>query len=180
MIDIMRKKMALAGLILLIIGVVLFFGGGDLGLHGIVKTETMTQTSSGIYQSTSFTVVTGNVTIVTSDPASGIYIVHTSDAHLVDASNIAQYALMHGIISNTSGVGTLTFTSMMGGTYTIISITNSSTSPHITLTNESEGSLLFSLLPTILGMLFGFVGLIVLIVGLILKTKRPALPDAAY
>lgn len=176
----MRKKIVMIGLIIFVVGVVLFFGGGDLGLHGLVKTETMTESSTGVYQSPSFTVLSGNLTIVTSEPGTTLYIIHSSDSYLVNASNVKQYAITGGTTSNTSGVSTLAFTSMSAGTYTIVSVSTSNAIAKITLTNEADSSLIFSLLPTILGIMLGFVGFVMLIIGLILKNKTPPLPDAAY
>ncbi len=174
----MRKNIVIIGLILLVIGVALFFGGGDLGLHGLVKSETMTAVSTNEYQSSSFSVTAGSIVIITSHPASSLYIVHTSDASGVNSSNIAHYEVSGGTSNNTSGVTTLEFTSLTAGSYTVVSFSDQKTS--VTLTNEVVSSLILSLIPTLLGLLLGFIGFIVLIVGLVLKRKNPPLPDASY
>ncbi len=174
----MRKKIAVIGLVLLVAGVAIFFAGGSLGIRGLINDETMSAKGSGEFMSPVFNVSSGELVLITSNPASSIYLIPSADASIVNSSNVGNYKVAGGTYANNSGVTTIEYTSISSGTYNIVSFTSSS--PKVTLTKEPVNSLLVALLPTIIGGIMAFAGFIVLIIGLVLRRKEPPMPDLNY
>ncbi len=173
----MRKNIVIIGLILLIVGVALFYAGGDLGISGIATSPTFTEKGTSKWESSSINVLSGQLLVLTSNN-SKTALIPSSDASVVTSSNVDKYEV-NGSTTTTSGVTTIEYTSITPGTYVIV--TFGTYQAKVTMIKKSIDSLLVSLLPVLLGGVLGFVGFIVLIVGLVLKKKQlPPNPDMTY
>ncbi len=173
----MRKNIVIIGLVLLIVGVALFYAGGDLGISGITTSPTFTEKGTSQWDSSSIQVSSGQLIVLTSND-SKTYLVPGSDASSVTSSNVGSYEV-NGTVSTTSGVTTIEYTSISPGTYVII--TFGTHQAKVSMIKKSIDSLLVSLLPVLLGGVLGFVGFIVLIVGLVMKKKQlPPNPEMTY
>ena len=164
----MRKKIVIIGLVLLIVGIALFYGGGVLGVKGLSASPTFKELKTGEWNSTAVVVSSGELLVLTSS-TNQTYLVHSSDIGVVSKSNVKNYEI-NGTETTTGGVTTLEFTSITPGNYNIVAF--GSKAPSVTLIKNSINSLLLELLPLIIGGVLGFVGFIVLIVGLVLRKKQ--------
>lgn len=173
----MRKNIVIIGLILLIIGVALFYAGGDLGISGISTSPTFTEKGTSQWDSSTIQVSSGQLIVLTSND-SKTFLIPSNDVNLVTSSNVNNYEI-NGTATTTSGITTIEYTSITPGTYVVV--TFGSHQAKVTMIKKSIDSLLVSLLPILLGGILGFVGFIVLIVGLVLKKKQlPPNPDMTY
>jgi len=168
----MRKKIAVIGLVILIVGIALAAGGyyetTSVGLHSAVKTDPYNITTG--YMTNNVTVSSGyEVIMISNDTHAGL--IKVSD--LSKANNITN--LEHYEITPTSHTSNdRIYTDLAAGTYVFIAFNTSM--PVITYeyapltTIEVGGSLL------VIGGIAAFVGFIVLIIGLVLKKKKPENP----
>jgi len=168
----MRKKIAVIGLVILIVGIALAVGGiqEDKSLvHTTVKTDPYNTTTTG-YMTDNITVSHGyEVLVISSDTHSGLI----KASNLPKADNITN--LEHYEITPTSHASDeMIYTGLPAGTYVFIAFNTSMpviTYEYASLTTmEIGGSLL------VIGGIAAFVGFIILIIGLVLKKKKPENP----
>lgn len=167
----MRKRLLLIGVIILIIGVA-FSVAGFVGEHNLVpiSSQTMTQTSSGIWASSSLNVKSGSVLEVTSS-SNSTYLVNTSDAGQVDASNIAKYEI-HPLTTTTADSLHILEYDNISGSFTVVS--TSSSKPTVTTTLIANIGMVAVLgLLLIIGVVLAIAGFIIAIIGAVLKPKNP-------
>ncbi len=167
----MRKKIAVIGLVILIVGIAMAAGGyyetSTVALHTTVKTDPYNKTIS---MTDNITVSSGyEVIIISNYTHEGL--IKASD--LKNADNITN--LEHYEIKPTTHTSDdRVYTDLPAGTYVFIASSTSTPSisyEYASLTTiEIGGSLL------VIGAIAAFVGFIVLIVGLVLKKKEPKNP----
>ena len=170
----MRKKIALIGLVVLIIGIAIV-AGGYYETISVLSHDEHTAVRSDPSNKTEYT--TNNMTI-----SSGYELIVTANyTHegLIKASDLSKVnnntTLAHYAINSTAPVsGGMIYTGLAAGTYVFVAF-NSSTptigyvyAPSTTI--ELGGSLIA------VGAIAAFTGFIMLIVGLILKKKEPKNP----
>ena len=173
----MRKNIVIIGLVLLIAGVAIFYAGGDLGIRGISVPQTFTEKGANQWDSSSIQISTGQLIVLTTNN-SKTFLVPASDASVVTSNNITHYQI-NGTATTTSGVTTIEYTSLSPGAYVIV--TFGAHSSKVSMIKETINTLLIKLLPILLGGVLGFVGFIVLIIGLVLRKKQlPQDPGITY
>jgi hypothetical protein len=172
----MRTKIAIIGLVLMVVGIALFFGGGELALGHTSAPQTLTLAKGGEWASSDINVSAGSLVIVTSSTPN-VYLVSSSNLGKLNDTNVGQYAI-NSTKTTAAGETTIDFSNLTAGQY--LTISTSAARPNISVVNEGLNSLITALLPFILGVVLGFVGFIILIVGLLLKKKLPKDPEQVY
>lgn len=174
----MRKKLVIIGAVVLIIGVVLFFAVSEELLATSNVGQIQTGAGSGEWKSPMLNVTSGGqVTLISSSASSAL--IPASDLSKVTSSNLASYALKTSSGFKNLSVGTVSVYMPPAGSYYIV--TFSSTAPTLTYTVVNSASLTVVLgLLEIVAIVMGIAGLIVLIVGAVLKEKHREDPLNLY
>ncbi len=170
----MRKKIALVGLVVLIIGIAMAAGGYyettstlSHDLHTAVKSDPSNKTE---YITNNMTMSSGYELIVTSN---------STHEGLIKASDLSKVnsnaSLGHYLIKPTSSAaGAEVYTGLAAGTYVFVAFNN--TTPAIGYEYASLTALQLGGSLIVIGAIAAFIGFIILIVGLVLKKKEPKNP----
>lgn len=163
----MRKKIVLIGLALLIAGIAII--GVSLYEMSALSTinSSLTQVSSNEWRSDLINVNSSGVLTVTTNATSGFGLIPASDLSVVTASNLASYAVGYDTSTTSGSLNAFVYDQINGQYYFVIFSSSEPTMTYLFLTAEGEifGELL------IVGAGIAFVGLVMAIVGAILKKK---------
>ena len=173
----MRKGVLVVGIVLLVVGVAMVGGSlfeTDHALSGLLNPsrgmgDTMNSNRNGEFYSTVLNATPGNYIMVTSGAPH--YLIPSDDLSVVNSSNVGAYAVS---AYQTSGNNTL-YTSLNGSYYVVVF----GPAPPIVGYDviASITGLVWSVAVLGLGVIFAIAGLIVAVIGAILKPKRlPRVP----
>ena len=166
----MRKKIAIIGVVLLIVGVAFF----AIATEGILSTTTastqMLQQNTGEWASSEINISSGyQLTMITNNTSFGV--VPASDLSSVTNSNLQSLGISPKSETNQTSLGVVSTFSPAAGSYYIIVFDK--TMPSVTYTTATSlGSIVLYGILELVGIIVGIAGFIVLIVGLILKKKN--------
>ncbi len=166
----MRKKLLLIGIIILVVGVV-FAAVDTFGAAHFTSSATLTLTkdSQGIFASKGIKVASGNIFTIESK-SSSTYLVSFSDLSNVNSSNIAKYEV-HPLTKTVSDSITAFVYDNISGTFAVVSLSSSVSTVTTALITNSGGVVAMALL-LILGIVLAIAGVIVTILGAVLKPKN--------
>ncbi|SMD31018.1 hypothetical protein [Picrophilus oshimae] len=162
----MRKKIAIIGVVILIIGIAVFATGSYEGTHLLHRS--VSEIRTGEYKTDNITLKSGDILAVTSPPS--VYgLIPLNDIKIVNSTNINKYSLKP-LVSSSTAVEYLV-NSTNSGSYAFVMFTSAVSS---TFTYEYGA---FSTIEVIgvlalFGIIIGVIGFIILIAGLILKPKQ--------
>ncbi len=160
----MRKKIAIIGIILLVIGVAML-AVGVYGASGSITTiSTFNQPNTGEYVSTQFA-ADSSETLVVSSPSSIGGLVPAQDVNTVSSTNINSYAASY----NATAGGTEVYYGL-SGTYCYVAFSSTSPNSTIIILNTAVATEYGVL--AIGGIAFAIIGIIIAIVGAVLKVKK--------
>lgn len=162
----MRKKILIIGVVLLVIGVAI----GGTSLYETSKevknvSKTMYTGQNGDYYSAILTPSsTGYISVVSS---SETYLIPSQDLAVVDSSNVMDYA-----IAPTITTASATIYSDLNGSYYVVAF--GSTTPTVTYTvlELNLGLIGIIAISMIIGFILAIAGIIITIIGAILKPKN--------
>ncbi len=158
----MRKKVVIAGLILLIVGIAIIVAGGFASLGISKKGNTINNIKPGEYATPEF-IFNGSYTLTISGAPSDSALIYSSNYSVVNATNFNKYAIKP--VNTINGV--LTYSISSGSYYFVIF---SLSTPHITYTEIPVGASLYLFgIIGIVGIALFIGGIITAIAGLILK-----------
>lgn len=170
----MRKKIAIIGLIMLVVGIAMFAISTFGVLHSTTVGTAMTQQSSGIWASSEINISSGyQLTLITHTSSFGV--VPASDLSSVTSSNLTSLSISWTAQTNTS-VGTVTTYSPASGSYYLVVLSSSMPSATYSTATSLTAIAVYGILDVV-GIIVGIIGFIVLIVGLILKRKDVGPPN---
>lgn len=163
----MRKNIVLIGLVLLIVGVAII--GVSLYEMSALSdiNSSLTQVSSNEWRSDVINVNSSGVLTITTSETSGFGLIPASDLSAVTASNLANYAVGYDTSTTSGSQNAFVYDQLSGQYYFVIFSSSTPTMTYLFLT--AEGEIFAELL--IVGAGVAFVGLIMAIVGAILKKK---------
>ncbi|MGC8995343.1 MAG: hypothetical protein ACP5JT_01445 [Thermoplasmata archaeon] len=159
----MRKSLVIIGTIIFVLGVILFGVGTYLSESSIIKLNKWYNYKSDIWISDEINSTGEEIIIV--NVSKNIYLINSTELSLINKSNIK--SMSQNSIANSSGE--LTFI-IQKGSYYLVTFSNST--PTIYYYYAHESSLLINGLILFLGIIFGIVGIIILIIGFVLKPKK--------
>lgn len=164
----MRKKIAIAGAIVLIVGIAIFGVSLQQTFANTTVGTQMSQHSNGEWASNEINISSGNkLTLITN--ASDFGVIPAKDLSSLTSGNLNSYELTPTGNTSTSS-GSVYVYSPNSGSYYIVAFAGSS--PSVTYTTASSlGAVAAYGIFLIVGVILGFAGFIVLIVGLVLKRK---------
>lgn len=169
----MRKVLVIVGVVILVLGIVLFAAGALSALGSTTIITAFNQPQTGEYVSTELVMNASSVAVVTS-PASNGGLIPAQDLAALNSSSVSSY-----VITPKSTVGgSETYRNLTGGYY-YVSFSATQPSSRIVIT----GGHLRAVGLLVLGGIVLFVaGIIVAIVGAVLKKRPPAKepPDPYY
>lgn len=162
----MRKIVVIIGVVVLLLGIGLFAGGAFGALGSITVDRTFTQSQNGEYVSAEIA-LNKTSDIVVSSPASVGGIIHAQDLSLVTSANFNSYAIPY----NSTSAGSDIYKSVSGDFY-YIAFTSTQPSTTIVATPVRSSALGFGVL-VLLGIVCVVAGIVIAVVGAILKSKAP-------
>ncbi len=165
----MRKKMAIVGAVILIAGVVMFFSVSAEILGSTTVGNSLSKAGNGEWETPELNVTFGGEVTVISN-SSDVALVPASDISTLTSSNIMNYSISPKSGANTSA-GSVSVYTPPAGSYYFVSFSKSSPSITYTVLNSAGTAIVYGLLE-IAAVIMGIGGLIVLIVGVILKEKN--------
>lgn len=160
----MRKKMLIIGIVILIVGIVMFGASAYTTGNNANRSNTWNGYKSGEYISSPLNFSGQNV-ITYTYKGSGIGIVTASVLPTVNSTNLAQLS-----ISPTTSVGSEKVYDLGTGTYYIVSFSNST--PTLSYTYLKVSNILITGVLTLIGLILLIVGVIIAIIGAVMKKKR--------
>jgi hypothetical protein len=165
----MRKKIALIGLVIFLVGIVLA-GVSLAGTYSLTHTSgTVNAVTSGEWDSGEINVTSGGLLTVTTSVSSNYGLVKAADISSVSATTLGSYALSSNTSTSAASHQILTYQDLNGSYYFVVF---SSFSPSILIAYITDFSqevvYALMLLP---GGAMAVIGFIVGIVGVILKRK---------
>ncbi|OWP57444.1 MAG: hypothetical protein B2I17_00590 [Thermoplasmatales archaeon B_DKE] len=167
----MRKKIALIGVIVLVIGVVLV-AAGLAGTLSMTKTYThSTEISSTEWTTSEINMTSGGLLTVTGATGSDTGLVTSADLSSVNSSNIASYA----VAPNNTVHGTVTFEGLSGHYYYVVFSSSSPSISAVYINNIGNEVVYAAML--VPGGVLAFIGFVVAIIGVILKKKPQGPPQ---
>ena len=162
----MRKNILIVGLVLLVIGIALIgvstFSLGHSSSATFSSSTVMIQGPNGDYHSQELNVTSGDVISVST--ASKVYLIPASDLVVANQSNVNSFAISP-LSSSSSAV---TYNDLTGSYYVVVFSTSS---PSVAYVVGNTGSLISAGIMIIIGGLLFFIGLIITIIGAVLKKK---------
>jgi hypothetical protein len=162
----MKTRTVVIGLVILVIGVVLFFGGAIGALGSISINNTFTQPHPGEYVSAEITLNTTSGLAVASPAATG-GIIHAQDLGLVNSTNLGTYVIPY----SSSAAGTDIYKSLVGDYYYVaFSTTQPGTTIVATPAKVSVAS--YGVL-VLAGIVLAIAGIVVAIIGAFQKNRPP-------
>lgn len=163
----MRKKIVLIGLVLLIIGVVIL--GISLYETAALSDENsaLVQVSTGEWRSNLISMNSTGILEVTTSVSSDFGLVPASEINVITASNLASHVVNYDTPSTAGSLNAFTYDQISGNYYFVIF---SSSTPSFSYTYLPAEAILFGEF-LVVGSGIAFVGLIMAIVGAILKKK---------
>ena len=168
----MRKKIAMTGLVLFVIGVLLIAGFFLTGFSLPKATKTVSEVSAGEWD-TGLILATPNGTLaVVASSNSNYGLIPSSDLSQVTSTNLASLAIKPLSSTTIDSHLAVTYENLNGSYYFVM---YSSSAPKITVTfiGNSDLSAAHGLL-ILTGGALSFIGLIVGIVGLVMRKKVPS------
>lgn len=164
----MRKKIAIIGVVLLIVGVALYVGATEGLMTTTIVNTKMVQTSTGEWTSLELNTSSGSqLSLVTEN--SSYALVPSNDMSKINSGNVQNYAVSPKSELSTS-LGLVSTFSPSAGSYYVVVFSKTTPSVKYTLLKSLADAAVYGLL-VLAGMVLSIVGVIVLIVGLILRNK---------
>jgi uncharacterized membrane protein len=157
----MRKRVIIAGIIILVIGVVLLGGGLVAALSSTSVVNNFNQLNPGEYVSNEIFINTTSTVVVTS-PAIVGGLIPSQDLGAVNSANVGTYVIPF----NSTTIGDNVYDRLVGSYYYIVF---SSTQPATQIV--VAGGFLGTGLLTLAGIALIIVGIIVMVVGAIMKNR---------
>jgi hypothetical protein len=154
------------GLIILVVGVVLFVGGAIGALGSLTINTAFTQPHPGEYVSSEIVLNTTSSLVVSSPAALG-GIIHAQDLGLVNSSNLGTYTIQY----DSTGAGSDIYTSLVGDYY-YVAFSSTQPSATIVVTNL-RGSVVGYGALVLLGIVCAIAGIAVAIIGVFQKKRPP-------
>lgn len=163
----MRKPFVRAGLILIILGIVMVVAGIGLTSDYLTVSHTFTIKNS-MYDSREMN-ITANDGFIGLEGNATFYLIKSSDLSLVNSSNIKQYSLP-GIGNNSFGYSTEFLEGK--GSYYLVSITRPQSGTAYSFTSNF-GTFTDLGVILLIGLLVIGVSFIILVVGMVMRSKKP-------
>ncbi|MEM3237669.1 MAG: hypothetical protein QW258_02480 [Thermoplasmata archaeon] len=160
----MRKKMLIIGIVILIVGIVMFSASAYSTGHDTSRSNTWVEYKNGEYISSPLNFSGQNI-LTYSYTGSGIAVVTDSVLPTVNSTNLPQVS-----ISPTTSVGSEKVYDLGTGTYYIVSFSNSS--PALSYTYLKVSNVLITGVLTVIGLILFIAGVIITIIGAVMKKKR--------
>jgi hypothetical protein len=161
----MNTRTILIGVVILVVGIALIAVGAFGVLGSTTIFTTFNQIHSGEYVSSEL-VLNSSSAVVVSSPATTGGLIPSADLNLVNSSSIGQYALQ----SNSSGSSTQTYKNLTGSYYYVAFVSAPNTK--IVATSVKSSLVSYGLL-VLAGVACFFAGIVVAIVGVVRKSKKP-------
>lgn len=167
----MRKKIALIGVAVLVIGAVLFVVGlAELNAN-VATGTTMKQTATGEWTSTEFNLTSGNVlTVITNNTSFAV--VSASHLSSVNATNYGHYSLNNNGQINRS-VGYVSSYTDDNGHYYLVIFSQHQPSVAYAVDTSQSAAVTYGLFEAV-GVILIIAGVIVAAVGALLKNRKKA------
>ncbi|MGA2873902.1 MAG: hypothetical protein ABSE82_00065 [Nitrososphaerales archaeon] len=166
----MRTIFVIVGVVILVLGVFLFAAGALIALGSTTIINTFNEQQTGEYVSTELVMNTTSVVVVTS-PVSNGGLIQAQDLALVNSSSVSSYALTP---RSTAG-GTETYRDLTGSYYYVI-FSSAQPSSRIVVTGGQLSKAVGVGFLVLGGIVLFIAGIIVAIVGAMLKKRPPATP----
>ncbi|MEM0135878.1 MAG: hypothetical protein QXU18_11770 [Thermoplasmatales archaeon] len=169
----MRKKVMLAGAILLLIGIAFMAMSSPLLSN---------YSGAGMHYSNNYfisdPIKLNSSDVLSVESSSTLYLVSQSSVSKITHTDISSLQVTPSTHTSIGGITTETW-SLLNGTYFLVSFNSSSTSTRFSIiTSSSQPKIFEYALVTFLGIILFFAGAFALFVGLILKKKiPPSLPE---
>lgn len=167
----MRRNVLIIGAVVFIVGLILFVTG-DFVLAGHASSK-FYPVGANEFRSNELNLTSSNLLTVTSK-ISGVWLLHASQLTSVNASNIANYAITPFVNITEAGVHAEEYKNIQGSFFVVYfnSAAANSSSGLITYSVYSSASdLELTAIATAVGLLMIIAGIIVAIVGAVLKRK---------
>ncbi len=166
----MRTVLVIVGVVILILGIVLFAAGalGALGSTTIITT--FSQPQAGEYVSAELVMNSTSVVVVTS-PASNGGLIPEQDLAVVNSSSVSSYV----ITPRSTAGGTETYRNLTGDYYYVV-FSSTQPSSRIVITGGHLSKTIGLGLLVLGGIVLFIAGIIVAILGAVLKKRPPATP----
>jgi uncharacterized membrane protein len=162
----LKKRTVVIGLVVLVVGVALFFGGAIGALGSISINNTFTQPHAGEYVSAEIALNTTSALAVASPAATG-GVIHAQDLDLVNSTNLGSYAIPY----NSSAAGTDIYKALVGEFYYVAF---STTQPDTTIVaTPAKGSVASYGVLVLAGIVLVIAGIVVAVIGAFQKSRQP-------
>jgi hypothetical protein len=158
----MKTRTVVIGLVVFVIGVALFVGGGLGALGSITINRTFTEPHPGEFVSAEIMLNSSSGLAVTS-PATVGGIIHVEDLNQVTSTNINSYAIPY----NSTAAGSYIYRSLQGNFY-YVAFSSTQPSTTIVATGQRSSGIRYGIL-VLLGIACVIAGIVVAIVGAIQK-----------
>lgn len=160
----MRKKMLIAGIIVLLIGIVIYGGAGYATAQETTTSNTWVAYNNGEYISAPLN-FTGGYLLTYSYSGSHSGVVSSNNLTKVNSSNIGSLSL-----ATITNINSEKAYNLNTGSYYIVIFSNSS--PSISYTYAKLSSILVTGILTLVGAILFIAGIIITIIGAVLKKKN--------
>jgi uncharacterized membrane protein YgdD (TMEM256/DUF423 family) len=160
----MRKKMLITGIIILLVGIVIYSGSAISTAHETNTSNTWVAYKNGEYISSPLN-FTGQNVLTYSYSGSGSGVISASNLNTVNSTNLGALS-----ISPTSTVSSEKVYDLNTGTYYIVIFSNSS--PSVNYIYLKLSNILVTGILTLIGGILFIAGIIITIIGAILKKKN--------
>ncbi|MCL4346271.1 MAG: hypothetical protein M1496_07970 [Candidatus Thermoplasmatota archaeon] len=174
----MRKNIVIIGLILLVVGIALAVVGAQLVVPqaGInAKPSSEVSLGNNLWRTSEITLTSSTSIVEDQSSASSVYLVKASLISSVTQSNLKTIGVAPSSHTTASSENIFTFAVTSSGSYYLVS--NSTSQPSNAISVINAASIIGPALVLLVGGGLAFVGLIILIVGLILRKKMPPNPE---
>jgi uncharacterized membrane protein len=174
----MRKNLVIIGLILLITGVVLFFGGAQIVAPKVLLSSTPSpevNMGNDLWHTNELSINGTNLLVEDQSSATSVYLISASAISGLNQSNLKTVGISPSTHTAVSGKTLYTFTVSNPGKYYIV--TNSTSQPSNIVNVINPASIVGDAVILLLGGILGFVGFVILIIGLVLRKKVPPNPE---
>ena len=167
----MRKNVVITGIVIMIIGIVLIGTGVYLIEQGAGISSEL-NLGNGAYAIAPIYVNSTNGIIVVTSHADNIYLIPYSDfSNSITQSTAKSDAISPNSNSTSSGITSVSYTSLSVGEYAAVSF--SSSDPSMILVTSSLNGIVTDGLPILVGVVMFIVAIAVIIYGLLKKNKSP-------
>lgn len=155
---------------MLVVGVVMFFAVTEEIMATSTVGQQLLNAGNGEWKTAKLNITDGGeITLISTSPS--IALIPASDISNVTSGNLASYAIKPTNGGTNTSAGTISVYMPPSGSYYIVAFSSSSPTVTYSVVNSASLTVLFGLLE-ISAIVMGIAGLIVLIIGVVLKPKH--------